>query len=424
MDLEPPPGGFVIEDDTLEPPPGGFIMKDAPNDEPVITLGRAVMAALQQSMKAASPFQSGPVIEGAKSAAREGAPGAVAGFTGTELPPDASMTARAVEPFADPVTLASMGAGLATGGASILARMAIQAAASGAGAMAKEAGKEAITGDLDPAKIAAEGAKAGSLFAAIEGAFGLTGKGIARATPALKKFGAQLIRSTSGVPEKYGSAVLENPEILSKAHTLAGARALYKETVNEMGGVRTLLQQKTGKVVPGIPDVMTLINDAAAKLPEKTLSLEEALAARQGVSHLLQQAKYGNPEQRANKAALIGLKDELDTFVETGLPGFSKANRVYFEANAREAFESWLPQNKNLSPNVLRTLGALSAAGAGALMEAPRLMLAAVPFSPKITGMGIRAGAAAITPAELSAKFAARIAASKALSGGGGEKLP
>lgn len=423
MSDEPLPDGFVLD----EALPAGFTldgMKDAPGSKPdrMADLGRMMFDALKESMLAASPFSKGPAIKASEEFAKSGAPGGMAALTGQDIPADAPIPAQIARQVMDPATLATVATGLATGGASIPARVGMQALTVGAGKALQEAGSQAAAGAVDPAAVLEQGSKAASISGLLEGLLGGSGRALTALKPKLTKLGAQMIRATSAVPEKYGKAVLDNPEILSEAGTLMGARAVYKAAIKDMGGVRDFLQNKTGKVIASQPAITDLINEAAPKIGTKTLALEEALAARQGISILLDAAKYGNPEQRANKAALVSLKNELDDYVEVGMPGFKAANRGYFEANAKEAFSSWLPQNKNMSPNVLRSLGALSSLGAASLLHAPGLMIAAAPMSPKATGLAIRGVSSAVTPASLAAKFAARIAASKSVGTTGGKQ--
>jgi hypothetical protein len=195
---------------------------------------------------------------------------------------------------------------------------------------------------------------------------------------------------------------------------------MYKRAVNGMKGAREFLadESKTGDLLASNTDLESLINKANKGLAEKNLGLQQALAARQATSNLLEMAKFGDPRQRANKAALIGLKEQLDEYLETGLPGFRQATRGYFDANAREAFRSILPQNKNLSANALRGLGGLSLLSAGAIMKAPFVLAGAAAFSPRATGLMIRGGkSVADLMASQSAQFAARVGAIKAVEG-------
>lgn len=234
--------------------------------------------------------------------------------------------------------------------------------------------------------------------------------------PAIAKAGARLMRATAGVPEKYGAAVLNNPDILTKAETREVASQVYKSAIGSLKGAADYLQSKTGKLLMKSGSAEDLVNDVAGKFASQAQpSLQEVLAARQANEFLLTAAKFGNPEQRANLRNLMEFKKMADDYLESGLPGFKDASRGYFEANAKEAFSTLLPQNKNLSPNVLRSLGGLAMLSSGAWMNAPYMMVAAIPFSPKAIGVGIRAGNQAIKLASsYQAQFAARVAAMRA----------
>lgn len=275
---------------------------------------------------------------------------------------------------------------------------------------------------------AADAAKEVFKVAALSGAFKAGGAiaGKAASTQFAKslrgsliKFGSQLIKTTSGVPEKFGAAVLSNPDILTKAPTLEAAGKIYRDAIRGTPGARDYLLEQSGDLIMSAGDATKIVNEAFVKLSSaKEIGLAEALAARQSASFLLQAAKLGNPEQRANLSNLIKAKNALDDFLESGLPGFKSASKTYFEANAREAFTHILPQNKNLSANVLRGLGGLAVLSSGMLMKAPFLIAAALPLSPRVQGLAIRGAskAAELTKSQ-AAQFAARASAIKAMQG-------
>lgn len=425
MELEPPPGGFIIDDADLEPPPGGFIVdeRDAVADHPSNGLGKALYEAIQHAMKSASPFQAGPVLKGTDALAVSGAPGAVAGMTGTPLPEDASIPSQVMRVAADPALMANLAAAAATGGASLPVQAGMAALTTGSGRALQEGIRQAAEGEDSTAQVLGEGGKAAAVAGSLQGLIGGAGKGIEALRPRLTKLGAQMLRVLGGTPEKYGEAVLKDPSILTRAETRLAAGETYKAAIGDLGGMREVLQGKSGKLLPPAQSVIDLVNDAAPKLADKTISLQEALAAKQAASHLLNLAKYGNPEQMANKAALVGFKNELDDLLERGLPGFAKANRGYFEANAKAAFDSLMPLNKNMSPNALRGLGLLAQVAGASLLETPKLLVTAGLASPKMQGLAIRGFAAGAEPAALAAKFAARLAAVRAAqSTAGGRK--
>lgn len=327
-----------------------------------------------------------------------------------------------------PHLLAQAGIAAATGGMSIPAQGAgllAKGAALAGPALARAAASGAITGGQKAIRggstegVGAEAGKSALASLSVEGLFGAAGQAFKLSKPGLVRLGSQLIKSTSAVPEKYGKAVLENPSILTEAPSLKVASAMYRRAVNGMKGAREFLESKTGSIVMDPGDAIKLLEDTVPKIGTATPpSLQEALAARQSAANLLEMAKFGDPRMRASKGALIAAKDQLDDILEAGLPGFKKTTKTYFEANAREAFQSILPQNKNLSSNALRSLGALSVMSAGALMKAPFVLAGAAAFSPKATGMMIRGGkSVGDLMASQATQFAARVGAIKAVEG-------
>jgi hypothetical protein len=347
------------------------------------------------------------------------APAIGRGAIGMSEPEGASLTDQAANLTGSAGVIAAPTAALgglaAKGAAGVLQRGALAGVTTGGQKAVRD-----IAGGSAPEDIASEAGKSAAASVGIEAFFGAAGKAFRFAKPSLVRLGSQLMRSTSAVPEKYGKAVLENPAILTEAPSMKAASAMYKRAVNGMKGAREFLadESKTGDLLASNTDLESLINKANKGLAEKNLGLQQALAARQATSNLLEMAKFGDPRQRANKAALIGLKEQLDEYLETGLPGFRQATRGYFDANAREAFRSILPQNKNLSANALRGLGGLSLLSAGAIMKAPFVLAGAAAFSPRATGLMIRGGkSVADLMASQSAQFAARVGAIKAVEG-------
>jgi len=420
MPDQPLPPGFVED----APLPAGFV-EDNQEPDHVKDLGALMMKIFQQALKKSAPGEIPEVAQIAAKAAPVAAPGVVAGLSGTPLPPDASFGAKVAEQASDPTVLASAAASGLTGGAALPARVAAQVGLTGAAGAGREALREIRADEsLDLGQIAKEGLKAGGVTGGIEAAFGLTGKAFKMLKPSLTTLGAQLIHTTSAIPEKYGKYVLENPSVLTEAPTLKAAQKIYRAAVEGRPGVREYLEEKTGKVLMKTASAEGLIDDIVPKLDgDIKPTLEEALAARQATAHLLRLAKYGSAEQLANKSRLLEIQSSLDDFLESGMPGFQEASKGYFEANAREAFRSILPQKKNMSANVLRSLGALATLGAGAILQAPYLLVAAAPFSPRMTGLGIRAGSSISDMiASQSAQFAAKAGALKASEALNGKK--
>lgn len=243
---------------------------------------------------------------------------------------------------------------------------------------------------------------------------------------------ANFMKMSAGIQERYGRAVIMNPDILTTAENRQVAQSIYGAAVKRMKGAIGYAQEKFDTFFPSNQSLESLADDAAKKLgitpdmindgipfPPSNISasppdLQEVLAARQAVENMLTMAKNRDPRMLAQRRSLIYMKDAFDTYLEDGLPGFKNANKQYFEANAREAFETWLPRNKDLSPNALRGMVAASRLSAAVLQNSPWLALEAIPMSPRALGLGIRMGNQAFRLAEsYSAQFAARIAAQR-----------
>jgi hypothetical protein len=116
---------------------------------------------------------------------------------------------------------------------------------------------------------------------------------------------------------------------------------------------------------------------------------------------------------KSDKVVLSEIIEKLDPYIEGKLPEWSGARQAYREAKIGEEFGSWLPLNKNLSPNVLRTAAALSmvAKGAsegkilpilGAGMVSPRVWGAGIQYAGPVSKVGIRAGTYALDPLNLA----------------------
>jgi len=409
MELEPPPGGVIIDDMELEPPPGGTIINDTPKKQGpsfMDSLTERIVSRLMSGDMSSPLNPAGAIVSGAA----ERTPSFFRGVQRKAEPVGADMASEAMNVaggLAPQVAASGLAAAL-TGGASLPAQALAQAGASGMAEFAQ--------GAASGAPSAKEAAKASLASLGVDSFYGAAGKAFKLSKPGLVKLGSQLIRSTSAVPEKYGKAVLENPRILTEAPTLRAASTMYRQAVQGMAGAREFLEKQTGDMLFSTSDAVKMVNDANGKIAAGTLGLQEALASRQAASNLLMAAKMGNPEQRVNKAALLEFKDQADDLLEKGLPGFKNATRDYFEANARDAFQSIAPQNRNMGANALRSLGAFATMGAGALLHAPIILAGAVPFSPKMTGWGIRAGATVkdIIAAQ-AAQFAARTGAVQAV---------
>lgn len=239
----------------------------------------------------------------------------------------------------------------------------------------------------------------------------IIGQGIGRALGAMvpsPKTAAQVVRVATGVPEREASAVLANPKILSRAKSVGEAGEAYQKALESSKSVKLASSGEGSRVAFGktmlSPEAtLNKYDELLPKIQSGELDLQSALALRQTASHHLGKAKgdwYDAPMRE--------VLDATDKYLEKGLEGFPEAVKGYREAKIAEEFGSWLPLNKNLSPNVLRTAGALAYAGQGAARGdiIPSVMAAGV--SPKVWGYGIQAGAAATPAIKAGANVGAR----------------
>jgi hypothetical protein len=141
------------------------------------------------------------------------------------------------------------------------------------------------------------------------------------------------------------------------------------------------------------------------------LDLQSALSLRQTASSHLAKSKGDWYDQPLREAV-----EEADKYIEKRLLEFPAAKTAYREAKVGEEFGSWLPLNKNLSPNVLRTAGALGYAAHGAAEGRIGPMLMALGVSPKIWGYGIRAASAGASGIQGAAKLGTRLGTQEAAS--------
>ncbi len=277
------------------------------------------------------------------------------------------------------------------------------AAAAAAGRMAQKVIAQRLgVGRRETALEAAEDATLTGVGQAAAGSLLATGGTIASqyVRPAASRIGAQLLRAGPAIPEKYGQAALQDVSLLSRAPTREAAGQLYERTITAAGlrspaAVRAeagqLIQSSSGH---GDFDASHLVNSVYRKLitNDPSLTPQEALNAAQAARYLKDQARYGNPNELANLVNINRAKTAIDDWLEPRVPGYREARQAYREAKTAEQFDSWLPLNKNMSPNALRVWGSVGAATTAAgLSGSPLPLLAPLAISPKLAGLGIRA---------------------------------
>lgn len=214
--------------------------------------------------------------------------------------------------------------------------------------------------------------------------------GVKALAPGALKAGGQVIRVLTGVKPKLGEAALGGA--LKGAPSKKAASELYSQFTDKLGlkSLDEALPELTGKIIPGPSDFESIVNSGYKKLAEGTITEQEALFASQAANKLKELAKLGRSEYAGAKMQLNQAKEAFDSFLEGKLPGFKGVREAYFKSKVREAFTPLLPQNVNQSPNVLRTYGGLTAAGAGLASGNPLLALIPAFQSPLLVGTAIR----------------------------------
>ena len=210
---------------------------------------------------------------------------------------------------------------------------------------------------------------------------------------------AQGIRAMTGVPVREATAVLKDPSILSRAKSVEEAGADYAASLT--GGPVVGLESGAkgarkafGKSHLSPDAVADKFDELLPHLQAGTIDLQTAFSLRQQTMDKLADLPYN---EKSMKKLLAENVDQLDEFIESKLPEWSGARKAFRESKVAEEFKSWLPLNKNLSPNVLRTAGALTAAAHGISEGRVLPMLALPAVSPRVYGGAIRAAASPIT---------------------------
>ena len=302
--------------------------------------------------------------------------------------------------------LGALGGGMSPPG-NIPGAIAGAAAGGMAGRAIQRAGEALLNPDIqvDPLEVSADVATSGVAQGAGE-LLGAGGSSLGRiVAPWMKKVGAQLLRVGPGIPEQAGRAVLSDPGILSRAKSVTEAGMEYGAATSGLKSGAEASRAAFGKSYLSPEKAADAFDDIAKALKAKTLDLQTALTLRQTTMKAISET----PRKLSGlKRILADNIDALDDYLEPRIPGWAAVRRGYREAKIAEEFSSLLPLNKNLSPNVLRTLSALGAAGAGAAVGHPSALLAPVAISPLAAGLAIRGAAFGGTIAIPFAKLGTR----------------
>lgn len=210
--------------------------------------------------------------------------------------------------------------------------------------------------------------------------------------PSAIKTGSQAIRALTGVPQETAAKVLDDPSILSRAMGKKAAGEAYKAGVGGLEAGAAGSRKLFGKSYLSpekAADAFDELWPSAGAMTD-----DEILTMRQVLSGAIKDTPY---DQGSLKRILIGNLKQVDDVLENRLPDWSGAKQAYREYKIGEEFSSWLPLNKNLSPNVLRTTAGMAAAGSGIAGGSLLPAMALPAISPRAWGYGIRA-ASAISP--------------------------
>lgn len=220
----------------------------------------------------------------------------------------------------------------------------------------------------------------------------------------MEKLGGQAVSSTTAVPERYTSAVMANPDILKTAETPAEVGLDYKKVFDKYGidFNSDFVKEITGKRY--IPDEKQsaqsykIIDDLLTKyenVPPEQIPPNEAFLGRSVAASLKRSDRYA--KNQTFTSVVNGAQNFFDTALEkNNMPEFKQLGQRYFRAVAKEAFDSFLPRNKNMSPNAIRSMIALKmgadAAGkamSGKIPEAIGGAVQAAAMSPMLVASGI-----------------------------------
>ena len=244
-------------------------------------------------------------------------------------------------------------------------------------------------------------------------------QGALKLAPAAQKLGAQLLKAGPAIPEKYGAAALRNPKAVFGAVSPDEAGVAY-DAFEAKTGLKGLRQQEwEAGGSNGAKDLEGLVLKAGRKVElGETVSPQELYTASQAANRLRQMAKFGEPAAKdlAGSANVLKGKQLVEDALQDVHPEYQALRQANFNAQAKQAFSSVLPLNKNQSPNALRTVLAgreAMMAAAGALAGQKEgghpvigAMLGPALISPLAAGLAIR-GASALAPVAVPAVSAA-----------------
>lgn len=194
---------------------------------------------------------------------------------------------------------------------------------------------------------------------------------------------AQLITARAGksngklTPQMVQDA-LDNPKILDEAPSLEEAASGYKEAIGGLKGKTQALSERLNKTVirPGdydgaIDRAGRILNGTPLKDEPAKLNPQEALTGLQSINQAMRDRAYTQGMHPDQQKEVLKVKEGLLDFLQNnGTPKIREAGRKLYEAHIKDAFSSWLPQNKFGSPDAMRTtwMSGEAASGLGSML--------------------------------------------------------
>jgi len=242
---------------------------------------------------------------------------------------------------------------------------------------------------------------AGTIFGGVAGKAPVAERGLAvsksipfKKPTLMQKLTGSLLSAKTAAPTKYADAVAADPSIM-------GPGTVDKKTVGKMYdelyaklGIKVdseSYKRLFGTAYPAtereVGKLKKMVEGAIGKLETNpgALSTEEAIFARQA-ARKLRESSAAVTDKRVGSVAK-GHYDVLDeALAARGLEPLKKLDQLYFRASAKEAFSHALPQNKNMTPNALRTnLMALTAGSSAKNLMSGEFGKAAVDAAQAVT---------------------------------------
>lgn len=241
----------------------------------------------------------------------------------------------------------------------------------------------------------------------------------------VRALGPGAMKISAAVPEKYGKALFEDPDIINRAITKKESGAAYDafERYTGLQGLQNKLVTQENRATIGVPRLERMVLTPANQIeglkgvPKNLQYLrqkptpQDLYTASQAASRLKLMGKFGDPQaaMAASSSSIGQGKNIADKALEDVYPEYKTLRKQHFEAKAKEATDFILPHNKDGTTNVLRPALALHQAavgstGAGLPFLSPKVWQTLVRLIPSLSKAGKAAGrtGAAATADELA----------------------